>query len=190
MLADVADNPGCGSPGDGTRILQKLLEMNANNVGFALITDPEVVEQAVRAGVRSTINVELGAKVDPIVGEPLTVTAVVKTITDGRFINKGPMRRGFMNDIGRTVVLAINGIEVIVTERRTQPLDPEIFRRMGIEPMDKQILVVKSSLHYRASYGPMAKEIIEVDAPGLAAMNFEQFKFQRVRRPIFPLDEV
>ncbi len=86
-------------------------------------------------------------------------------------------------------LLERHGIEVIVSERRIQPWDPEIFRRMGIEPTEKQILVLKSAVHYRAAYGPMAKQIIEVDTPGLLSSNFTNFKYRHIKRPIFPLDE-
>jgi len=188
VLADVADNPGGGSPGDTTYILRKLLEMKAKNVGFAIITDPEVVERAIKAGVGSSVNVKLGGKMNPLSGKPIEVTAVVKTIADGKFVNKGPMGRGLKNNLGRTVVLDKDSIEVIVTERRLQPWDPEIFRRLGIEPKDKQILVVKSSLHYRAAFSQLAKEIIDVDAPGLVPPNIKHLDLKKVHRPIFPLD--
>ncbi|MFW6013225.1 MAG: M81 family metallopeptidase, partial [Candidatus Bipolaricaulota bacterium] len=153
VLANVADNPGGGGPGDGTHLLQELLKMDTGDVGFAIIVDPEVVQSAVNAGVRSNVTLNLGGKVEPLHGEPLNISGRVKTITDGCFKNKGPVAEGLNNDIGKTAVIEIDGVQVIVPERRMQPLDPEIFRRMGIEPLDKQIIVVKSSLHYKAAYG-------------------------------------
>jgi len=94
-------------------------------------------------------------------------------------------------NVGRTVVLDIDGIEVIVTEGRFQPWDPEIFRRVGIEPTDKQILVLKSTLHYRAAYGEFAKQMIDVDAPGLLApADLKTLDLKNIRRPIFPLDQL
>ena len=188
MLSDTADNIGGGGPGDSTHILRRMVEMGANNVGFAIIVDPETVDQAIKAGVRSTISVRLGGKVEPICGEPLQCTAVVKTITDGNYVNKGPMGKGLRLDLGRTVVLSIDGIDVVVTERRIQPWDPEVFRRMGIEPSEKQILVIKSSLHYRAAFDPIIKGNIVVDAPGIMSMNVTNFSYHNIRRPIFPLD--
>lgn len=190
VLADVADNPGSGSPGDGTQLLRKLIKMKAENVGFANISDPETVEQAIKAGVGASVNVKLGGKSNYNLGEPIKVSAVVKTIADGKFINKGPMCRGLWNNLGRTVVIDINGIEVIVTERRFQPWDPEIFRRVGIDPADKQILVVKSALHYRAAFGKFARKMINVDALGLAPANIKLLDLKNIRRPIFPLDEL
>jgi len=190
VLADVSDNPGGGSPGDGTQLLRKLIEMKAKNVGFANIPDPETVEQTIKAGVGASISVKLGGKSNYNLGEPIKASAIVKTIADGKFINKGPMCRGLRNNLGRTVVLDINGIEVIVTERRFQPWDPEIFRRVGIEPTDKQILVVKSALHYRAAFGKFASKMINVDAPGLAPADIKLLDLKNIRRPIFPLDEL
>ena len=61
-------------------------------------------------------------------------------------------------------------------------------RFVGLDPLDHNILVVKSTIHYRAAFEPIAREIIEVDAPGLSSSNLERFDFKRIRRPIFPLD--
>ncbi|MGI6603584.1 MAG: M81 family metallopeptidase [bacterium] len=188
VLADVADNPGGGGSGDTIYILKELLRQGAKNVAMAIIWDPETIEQAVAAGVGSRIKVRLGGKMEPQFPDSIEVEATVKTIADGIFINKGPMGRGLRNDVGRLVALDIDGIEVVIPERRIQPWDPEIFRRVGIEPTDKQIVVVKSSLHFRAAFTPIASEIIEVDAPGITAINFHQFNFKNVTRPIFPLD--
>lgn len=191
ILADLSDNPGGGGPADSTHILAKLIELKARNVGVAIITDPEVVDQAIGAGVGNMVEVRLGGKVEAeeICGSPVNVVARVKTITDGVFVNKGPMAKGLKNDIGRTVVLEIDGIEVIVPERRIQPWDPEIFRRMGIDPAEKKVLVLKSSLHFRAAYGEMAKKIIEVGSPGLLSSDFSDFRYKNLKRPIFPLDK-
>lgn len=190
VLGDFADNVGAGAPGDGTHILQKLIEMKANNVGITLIADPETVEKAISAGVGSVVNVTLGGKTNPIAGKPVKTRAVVKTIADGKLIYKGPLFYGQQLGIGRTVLLEIDGVEAVVSERRAQPLDLEFFRRFGVEPLDKKILVVKSSVHYRAAYNAIAKKIITVDAPGVVAPNLKQLSFKNVRRPIFPLDNI
>ena len=190
VLADVADNPGGGGSGDGTVVLEALLDMHASDVGFALIKDPEVVAKAIRAGVGGSVSTLIGAKTDVFHGVPIKVAGYVETITDGEFVHKGPMGRGSLGHIGRSVVLKVNGIQLIVAERKMAPNDPEIFRRHGIEPTEKKILLVKSRGHFRAAYEPFAKEIIEVDAPGVASPNLKQFPYKNVRRPIFPLDDI
>ena len=190
ILADVADNPGGGGSGDGTVVLKTLLDMRAGDVGFALIKDPEAVDKAIKAGVSATVTMMVGGKTDNFHGPPVKITGQVKTITDGVFIHKGPMATGSKGEIGRSVVLQVNGVELIVSELKMAPNDPEIFRRHGIEPTEKKILVVKSRGHFRAGYEPFAKEIIEVDAPGVASPNLKQFPYKHVRRPIFPLDDI
>lgn len=188
LLADIADNPGGGGPGDGTHILRALLEKAADNVGIALITDPETVNDAMNAGVGAKIQIKLGGKTEKLHGEPVAGEAYVKTLCDGIFINKGPMSKGLTVNVGRMAVVDMNGIDIIVCERRHQPWDPEIFRRAGIQPEDKKIIVVKSSMHYRAAYSELVKSIIEVDTPGLTSTNFSHFAYTNLTRPIFPLD--
>jgi len=190
ILADVADNPGGGGSGDGTVVLKTLLEMGAKNVGFALIKDPEAVAKAIEAGVGATVTIMVGGKTDNFHGPPIEVTGRVKTITDGIFVHKGPMGTGSRGEIGRSVVLEVDGTDLILAERKMAPNDPEVFRRHGIEPTGKKILVLKSRGHFRAAYEPFAKEIIEVDAPGVASPNLKQFPYKHVRRPIFPLDDI
>lgn len=190
ILADVADNPGGGGSGDTTLLLRTLLEMGAEDVGFAIMWDPAAVKEAERAGVGGTINVALGGKTDPRHGEPVPVTAKVIKLTDGVFVNTGPMATGVTVTVGPTALLEVGGVQIITISQRTAPNDPEIFRHVGIDPTKKKILVVKSRGHFRAGYEPFAKEIIEVDCPGAASPNLSWFTYKNVRRPLFPLDNI
>lgn len=190
ILADVADNPGEGGSGDGTVVLKTLLDLGACKVGFALIKDPEAVAKAIEAGVGKTVALMVGGKTDNFHGPPIKITARVRAITDGTFIRKGPIGTGSEDKIGRSVVLEVNGIELIVAEVKIPPFDPEIFRRHGIEPVEKKILVVKSGGALGAAYGRFAKETIEVDALGVASPNLKQLPYKNVRSPIFPLDNI
>jgi microcystin degradation protein MlrC len=187
ILADVADNPGGGAPGDGTEILRELLKQGASNVGIACIKDPKAVQKAVETGVKGTVSMLIGAKTDNFHGKPIQITGTVRTITDGRFIHKA-MAVGVPTDVGRTAVIDVNGIEIILTERSHAPNDPEIYRRNGIEPTDKKILVLKSRGHFRAAYEPLSKLILEVDAPGLTTPNLEWFTYHNIPRPIWPFE--
>jgi len=188
ILADVADNPGGGAPGDGTEILRELIRQGAKNVGIATIKDPEAVRRAEEAGVRGTLTMEIGGKTDGFHGEPIRVTATVRTLTDGYFIRKAG-GVGVRVNVGKTAVIDVDGIEIILTERSHAPNDPEIYRRNGIEPTDKKTLVLKSRGHFRAAYEPFSKEVIEVDAPGLTTPNLDWFTYANVPRPLWPLDE-
>ena len=191
LLADVADNPGAGTSCDGTEILRSLIAHNARSVVVALMFDPQTVRQAVEAGVGATIEAAIGGKVDDLHGSPVRATAYVRAITDGFFINGGPMGTNSESNMGTTAVLEIGGrggIEIICTTYRRAANDANALRSVGIDPTQRQIVVIKSSVHYRADFTPLVREIVKVDAPGLSSPNWSRFDFQRLRRPIYPLD--
>jgi len=195
VLADLGDNPGGGSAGDGTALLWGLLDLGAPNAAFATLADPEVAAAAFAAGEGATIQVELGGKADDLHGFPIPVTAIVRSLSSGDFIYEGPMNSGVADTLGRTAVLACDGrydnkVEVIVCERRVQALDAAIYRSQGIEPAEKKIIAVKSAVHFRSSFDSIAKRIIEVDTPGLTSVDFSRFPYRRLPRPIWPLDNI
>lgn len=195
ILADVGDNPGGGAAGDSTAMLRELLEKSvATDAGVAIVHDPEVVRTCVEAGIRERVTVTVGGKTDEYHGEPIEgLDGYVAAITDGQFRNTGPMATGTRNDLGRTVRFECgpaDAVTVILTENRLQPLDAEIWRHVGVQPERIDILVVKSTNHFRADYKPMASEVIVVDSPGLSAIDVSRFDYERIPRPQFPLDNV
>jgi microcystin degradation protein MlrC len=100
------------------------------------------------------------------------------------------MSRGITLDIGPTAVLRVGGIDIVLSNTRHQVLDPGFFTHAGIDPKDYTVVVVKSTQHFRAAYGPMAKQIIIIDSgDGLTSYNLKAFPFKKLRRPVYPLDD-
>ncbi len=190
VLADMADNTGGGAAGDGTEILRELLRVGARPAVLACIWDPEAAAACARAGAGATLTLRIGGKTDDRHGAPVEVTGRVRTLSDGRFVHKGPMMHGLEGRLGLTAVLDVNGVRIILISLRWQTLDPEMLRFVGIDPLGEKILVLKSTIHYRAAFEPIARHIVEVDAPGLSSSNLARFEFKKVRRPIFPLDDI
>jgi microcystin degradation protein MlrC len=190
VLADMADNTGGGAAGDGTEVLRELVRVGARSAVVACLWDPAAVQACARAGVGQRLTLAVGGRTDDRHGAPLTVTGTVRTLSDGRFVHKGPMLTGLPGRLGPTAVLDLDGIKLILISHRWQTLDPEMIRFVGIDPLGERLLVVKSTIHYRAAFEPLAHAIVEVDAPGLSSSNLACFNFTRVRRPIFPLDDL
>jgi microcystin degradation protein MlrC len=71
---------------------------------------------------------------------------------------------------------------------RGHPSDLSFFRAFGIEPTERRIIVLKSAAHFRAAYEPIATKVIEVEAPGISSPNLHNFAYERLRRPVYPLD--
>jgi microcystin degradation protein MlrC len=187
VVVDVGDNIGGGGPGDGTILLQQLMAGDAQGAVIA-IADAQAVAAAVEAGVGGTMRTTVGGKVDDRHGVPVTVSGIVRAITDGRYVNTGSYMTGAVVEMGRSAVVQVGGIELLLTERKSSPFDLEQLRSVGIEPTQRQIIVVKAAIAWRAAYEPIATEIIEVDTPGVTSTDLSTFTFTRLRRPIYPLD--
>ncbi len=189
VLAEIGDSPAGGSSGDGTFILRALLEAGADDAAIVM-RDVEAVATAVAAGVRGEFSMEIGGKTDDMHGRPVLITGRVRAITDGTYVNRGPMATGVTVDLGRTAVIRVGEkLDVVLTERRISPVDPEVFRQAGVSPESKKILVLKSGGHFRAAYTSMAADIIDVNVPGVTSADLTSFEYHGVRRPIFPLDD-
>lgn len=195
VLADLGDNPGGGTAADGTSLLWGLMDLGASGAVVSTIRDPEVVELAFEAGVGHSIETMLGGKTDERHGYPIPIVATVRRLGDGAFVYEGPMDRGVEDTLGRTVVLEVQGrhgqtVEVIVCERRVQSLDTAILRSNGIEPTERKIIALKSAVHFRGAFMPIAARILEVDTPGLTSLDYSRFPYERLPRPIWPLDDI
>jgi len=190
VIADGTDNPGGGGYNDTTPVLQALLDAGIENVAYGTIFDPRTVQQAMKAGVGATIDVELGGHTDESMGKPVKAQAVVKMLSDGTFRNDGPMNAGVETQMGPTAVLRIGGIDVVTISSRVQTIDLQVFLSQGIDPVAKSVVVVKSVQHFRAAYGPIAREIVLVDSGGICSPDISRLKFKKLRRPIWPLDGI
>jgi microcystin degradation protein MlrC len=191
VLVDFGDNVGGGSAADGTVLLAELMKQNAER-SVVTIADPEAVAACARAGVGAPIALSIGGKVDRLHGEPVAVSGVVRALSDGRWVEEEARHGGVrFNDQGPTAVIAWgNESLVCVTTRRYPPFSLGQLTSAGIDPRRQHILVVKAAIAYRAAYEPIAGRIIEVDTPGLTAANPRQFQYRRIRRPIWPLDDI
>ena len=190
VINETSDNPGGGTPGDGTYLLRAMLEADLEDACFGFIYDPEVAALAHEKGVGSTIRVRLGGKTDQLHGAPIELTAYVKALTDGSFITSSPMGKGSPVHLGKSVRLQANGVDILVCSVKTQVLDEQVFLLHGIDVTKYKIVSLKSSQHFRASFEPIAAQIITVDSPGLTTLQFTSFDYKRLNRPVYPLDSV
>ncbi|MEX3968377.1 M81 family metallopeptidase [Paraburkholderia sp. EG286B] len=188
VVLDGADNPGGGCPGDGTFLLEAMLEARLDNACYAAIRDPDVVVAAHRAGVGSTIEVKLGGKTDGMHGRPIPCVAYVKALTDGRFLRRSPENWGKQIDVGKTARLQINNIDVVVVSERHQVYEPEIFLIHGIDVARYQILGIKSTNKWRGGFAGIVKRDYLADSPGLMSQDLSRYSYKLVKRPTYPLD--
>lgn len=181
VLADTQDNPGGGGHGDTTELLAELVRQQATGALVCLINDAESAAACHAAGEGANVSLSLGGKSDRM---PFACSARVLKLTDGQFTLTGPMGAGNPANLGPAALIDIDGVRVIVTSRKMQALDQAIIRHVGVEPSECPILALKSSVHFRADFTPVAERIIVAIAPGPVVADPAILNFQHVRADV------
>jgi microcystin degradation protein MlrC len=189
VLVETGDNVGGGSAGDGTVILAELLRQGATESVVCLYA-PEEVQHCKAAGVGAEVRLTVGGKVDHLHGEPVSVQGRVRLLHSGTYVEPEVRHGGKRtNYMGPTALVELSGSNwLVLTTLRHPPFSLGALTCLGLRPERMRALVVKAAIAYKAAYGPLAGTIIEVDTPGLTAVNPERFTYRHVRRPLFPLN--
>lgn len=186
VVADQADNPGGGAPGDSTYALAALLERGTTDAALGMIYDPEVVAQAGAAGVGARIRVRLGGKLGATSGPTLEVEAEVRNVNPD-LVQNWPQETGPMwVPCGAAATLRIGGVDVVVSDRRGQVFGPDVFTGMGIDVLAKRLIVVKSTQHFYGAFAPIASEIIYMGGPGAIAPRMTDIPLERADLHKYP----
>ncbi len=194
VLLDHYDNCASGGTMDTMTVLGRILSAGLRDVAAFAICDPEAVTEMTRAGVGATLTLDLGGKLAMpslnLAGTPLRVTGQVLRLVDGKYRNHGPMARGQQVDMGPSAVLRVDGVDIIVISHHVEPHDIGCLEAVGIDPMSKRFLMLKSRVHWRAGLRPYARAIVECAGTGVCTSDYSSLSFQKVRRPIYPLDQM
>jgi microcystin degradation protein MlrC len=195
VLADTQDNPGAGGNGDTTGLLRALIQQRAEGAALGLLIDKVAAAKAHEAGQGATLAFSLGGKSRVPGDAPFEGEFTVEKLGDGKFTCTGPMFKGFRMTLGNMALLrskSAPGVRVVIASRKVQAADQEMFRHVGIEPKRERILALKSSVHFRADFEPIAKEVLVVKAPGPALADPAEFRWTKLRkgvrlRPLGPI---
>ena len=185
ILVDMGDNIGGGSSGDSTFILHELLRQGVTG-WVVVLADPEAVAACARAGVGAALRLNVGGVRDSLHGEPVEVSGRVKCLHDGRYEESEVRHDGQRyHDQGLTALMEIGDPPaktasfLLLTSRRQTPFSLQQLLSVGLQPARQRVLVVKAAIAYRAAYEKIAGVIIEIDTPGLTAVNPARFRYRR-----------
>jgi len=187
VLADTQDNPGAGGNGDTTGLLRELIRQDSKDAVLGLLIDKEAAQRAHEAGQGRTLAFSLGGKSRIENDSPVAGEFTVERLGDGRFTCTGPMFKGFRMQLGPMALLrsrSAPGVRVALASRKAQAADQEMFRHLGVEPRTQRMLGLKSSVHFRADFEPIAKEVLVVKAPGPALADPAEFNWTKLRKGV------
>ncbi|MBI4921489.1 MAG: M81 family metallopeptidase [Devosia nanyangense] len=185
VIADFWDNPGGGVAGDATVILRALIDAKVPNAALATIWDPIAVGHCMVAGEGAVVPLRFGAKSAPNCGEPLDAVVTVRRLVRDAHQTFGTMRVA----MGDCAVIEVGGIEVILNCLRSQAFERTVFTAVGIDPLAKDVLVVKSTNHFHADFAKFASEIIYCQAGRPYPSDPPNNGYRKARQTIWPIVE-
>jgi microcystin degradation protein MlrC len=161
------------------------VEGGARGTALACFWDPAAAAAAHEAGTGARISLALGGRYPATGSAPYEADFEVEGLSDGRFTCTGAMYGGCQAELGPMACLRVadpaSEVRVVVSSERFQCLDLAIFRHMGIEPSEQQILGVKSTVHFLADFAPIAADVLFVDSPGAHPCRLDRMAYRALR---------
>lgn len=189
VLADTQDNPGAGGNADTVGLLEALVKGGARGAVVGVLCDAPFAAAAHAAGVGAELSMPLGARSGLSGHRPFEARLLIERLGDGRFTGTGPVYFGARMALGPMALARVldggrSEVRIAVASEKLQAADQAVFRHLGVEPRDCRILALKSSVHFRADFEPIASEVLVVAAPGPALADPRRFPYRRLRKGV------
>ena len=190
LLADVADNPGGGGRGNTTYLLEALIAARARGVVLGVFNDASLADEAHTHGLGAIFSASINRDEANVFSKKLKLQAKVVALSDGELTGRRGVIRNVKVSLGKSALLDVEGIKVVIISNRQQCMDPAQLELFGIDLASVRTLVVKSRGHFRAGFDEFfsSNRIFEVDCPGLTSPMLANFQWTRLRRPVYPID--
>jgi len=185
VIADVWDNPGGGVAGDSTILPRLALQSGIADIAIGPLWDPMAVRLCHAAGEGAKLPLRFGGKTSAHAGAPIDAEVeVVKLVRDG------------VQSFGTSVVplgdcatIRIGTTEIVLNSNRAQGFSPDLFSNMGVDPLLKKILIVKSTNHFHGAFAPIAKAVIYAAVDGPYPNDPKVTDYKQLKRAIWPREE-
>ena len=186
VLADIQDNPGAGGTSDTVGLLRALMAHKAKGAVLGMIVDPEAAVAAHEVGEGALLPCGVGAKVGYADETPVEARWRVVRVGSGDFVGTGPMYGGANFHVGPCALITDedSGVSVVLAAARIQAIDQEQFRHVGVEPSQVPILALKSTVHFRADFQPIAETVLCVLSPGAHISDPVEMPYRHLRQGI------
>ena len=185
VIADTADQIGSGAPGDTTHVLRAFIEAGIRDAAIVPLWDPLAVRICHQVGVGARLRLRIGGKYEPHSGPALDVDAKVLLVAENSWQEHLPGER---IDIGDVAVVGVEGIEVLLTSRRTNLYSLSLMSRHGIVFETKQVVSIKNLYKQKDLFADISRRQLFVATPGTSNPDWSVLPFKRLPRPIWPLD--
>lgn len=193
VIGDPGDAPSSGAAADNPSILRALLAHGVDRSEkrtYLAICDAPAAQAAAAAGIGAEVTLHVGHTLSRNDGEPLEIRATVLALNHGLTRMQGPGATGAVMNMGLTAMVAIGNIRLVIRSLPASEWDPAIYLSVGLFLNEASLIFVKSPAHFRVVYAPIADRVLVADTPGAARANMGALDLKRVKRPLFPLDQI
>ena len=188
LLAESADSPNGGAVGDSPVVAMRVLERGSKVKTGLFVADPAAVEHAFQVGVGNTGTFTFGAAFTPGVPGPVVAEGRVRSLHDGWWTQEGAAGRGTAFCFGKSAVINIGNVDVLLITQGGASGDPQVLRHFGIEPTLYDLIVVKANTSFRAPYAPISDLVYVADTAGACASNLHQLVWEKLPKGMYPFD--
>lgn len=183
VVADMADNPGGGAPGDSTFALTALHEAGIAQAAFGCVWDPETVARCFAAGEGALLDVAIGGKHGAVSGPPFQCEARIMRLVPEHVQSV----KRWTSPLGKTAWLRLPPeIDVVVCDLRNQVYGRTAFTELGIDLASKQMVIVKSTQHFYADFKGLSDDILYASSGGTLTTDFAAIPFTRRDKHFWP----
>jgi len=178
VLSDSADNITAGGAGDNGYVLNLFLKNEIKDALFSCIVDPITVEKCSACQVGDILDLTIGAAFDINSTKVVLTGAKIKALTLDVTIEKP-----------RSVVLSYQGIDILLFDKRKPVFSEETLNENGLTRYDYKVLVVKQG-YLEPEFNEAAHHQAMLYTTGNVDQRVERLPFKKLRRPMYPLDDV
>ena len=188
LLVETADCCGGGASGDSVHTLRALLAEAPDQAAIVPVVDPGAAQVALSAGLGQAIRLRLGHQLDPQWGDPVEVEGVVTKLNDGTFVYRGGIWDGRAGDMGRTAVVAVGPIQIVISSNATYDWMTEQYDLLDLSPADCKFVVAKNPMNYQQAYAGTMKAVYVLDTPGPTPANTNALPYTAMSSGWFPAE--
>jgi microcystin degradation protein MlrC len=192
LLVEPSDNVGGGAPGDATFLLRALLRRPVGRTGL-ILNDPVSVKALENVSPGETVVLQIGGRGWSLDPGPVELSVTLESLSNGHFDLEDKQShlasmRGSKIDMGRSAVVRHENLTILLTSRKTPPFDLGQWRSQGIDPAAFEVITIKAAVGHRRAYDAITSSSFTVATPGPCSSDLRSLTYQRIQRPIFPLD--
>jgi microcystin degradation protein MlrC len=84
-------------------------------------------------------------------------------------------------------VISNDQAKILLSERKTAPMDLGQYHSQGLRPEDATYIVIKAAVSHRAAYDAIQRASFYVDSPGLCTSDLRRLPFTKLKGKVISL---